>query len=130
MGWDPRAFDWNSIDPDELADMQETDLWLEAGAPPLDEWLRVRDVAWVRRTGVAEPSAPPLPDAPRLPELPNVMLACSRETAAVMLDRSVDSFDKHVMPDLRTIRRGRLVRIPLTELERWVNENAARALRG
>lgn len=130
MGWDPRAFDWNSIDPDELADMQETDLWLEAGAPPLDEWLRVREVSWVRRTDVVEPTAPRLPEAPKLPRLPDRMLACSREDAAAMLGISVDSFDKHVVPHLRTNQIGRLVRIPIRELERWQDENMRRGLRG
>lgn len=130
MGWDPRAFDWNRLEFDQAVDLEESELWQQAGAPPLDEWLRVRDVAWVRRTDLADAAAPPLPGSARLPELPNVMLACSREDAAGLLRMSVDSLDKHVMPHLRTIQVGRLVRIPVAELERWVSDNAARALRG
>lgn len=130
MGWDARAFDWSSIDPDELEDMKETDLWVEAGAPPLDEWLRVREVSWVRLTDVVEPTAPRLPDAPKLPKLPDVMLCCTREDAAAMLRYSVDFLDSRVIPDLRTIRKGRTVRIPIRELDRWVSENMGRALGG
>jgi hypothetical protein len=125
---DPRAVDWNQIDPSELEDMAETALWLEAGAPPLHEWLGVRQIAWIRRDELEPPVA--LPGAPRLPELPDRMLACSREDAAALLRISVDSLDRHVMPRLRTTQIGRLVRIPLVELERWVSENSARALKG
>lgn len=130
MGIDPRAIDWQSIDFDQAEDLEETMIWQEAGAPPLDEWLKIREVAWVRRTDVVEPKTPQLPNAPKLPSLPEVMLACSREDAAAMLRISVDSFDKHVVPHLRTTQIGRLVRIPIAELDRWVSENTARALRG
>jgi len=125
---DPRAIDWGTVDPDELEDMAETALWLDAGAPPLHEWLEVRNVGWVRREDLAP--AATLPDAPKLPALPSVMLACTREDAAALLRMSVDSLDRHVLPHLRSIKRGRLVRIPLSELERWVSDSAARALRG
>jgi hypothetical protein len=52
-------------------------------------------------------------------------IAVSRETAASMLgEMSVDSFERYVQPHLRLVRCGRLRLIPVTELERWVAENA------
>jgi hypothetical protein len=37
---------------------------------------------------------------------------------------SLDSFERHVQPELRLIRRGKLRLVPVAELERWANENA------
>jgi hypothetical protein len=37
---------------------------------------------------------------------------------------SVDFFDEHIAPELRTVRRGRRRLIPVRELERWVDEQA------
>jgi hypothetical protein len=39
-----------------------------------------------------------------------------------------DFFDENVAPELRLIRRGRKRLVPVTELERWIAENAERAL--
>jgi hypothetical protein len=41
---------------------------------------------------------------------------------------SVDSFERYVMADVRCVRRGRLRLFPVSELERWANENAERTL--
>jgi hypothetical protein len=51
-------------------------------------------------------------------------VALSRQEAAVSLGMSLDSFERHVQPELRLIRRGKLRLIPLVELERWAVENA------
>jgi excisionase family DNA binding protein len=48
--------------------------------------------------------------------------------AAASLGVSRDFFDEHVRDELRLIRRGRLVLVPVTELERWVDQNAARVI--
>jgi hypothetical protein len=45
--------------------------------------------------------------------------------AAVVLGMSRDSFDRHVLPEIRVVRRGRLVLVPVKELERWVERSAA-----
>jgi hypothetical protein len=37
---------------------------------------------------------------------------------------SLDSFERHVQPDLRLIRRGRLRLVPVDELRRWATEQA------
>jgi excisionase family DNA binding protein len=48
--------------------------------------------------------------------------------AASALGISRDFFDKHVKPELKLIRRGRLVLVPVRELERWAEASAARVL--
>jgi hypothetical protein len=51
-------------------------------------------------------------------------VALSRQEAALSLGMSLDSFERHVQPELRLIRRGKLRLVPLAELERWANQNA------
>jgi hypothetical protein len=51
-------------------------------------------------------------------------VALSRQEAALSLGMSLDSFERHVQPELKLIRRGKLRLIPLVELERWVIDNA------
>ena len=53
-------------------------------------------------------------------------VALTREDAAAALGLSLDSFERHVQPDLRLIRRGRLRLVPVAELERWADEAAER----
>jgi hypothetical protein len=55
-------------------------------------------------------------------------LVLTRSEAALSLGMSVDSFERHVQPDLRLIRRGRLVLVPVRELERWIEQNSERTL--
>jgi excisionase family DNA binding protein len=52
----------------------------------------------------------------------------SPQEAAEALGVSRDFFDEHVKPELRVVRRGRLVLVPVRELEKWVDENAARTV--
>jgi len=56
-------------------------------------------------------------------------LAVSPDEAAALLGVSRDYFDAHVMPELRVVRRGRRILIPLIELERWLDRSAARSTR-
>lgn len=53
-------------------------------------------------------------------------LAYSKPEAAAALGISVDSFERHVQPDLRVVRLGKLRLFPIQELERWLDEQAAR----
>jgi len=55
-------------------------------------------------------------------------LALTPAEAATSLGISRDSFDRYVLPEVRAVRRGRLVLIPLKELERWVERSASVAL--
>ncbi len=57
-------------------------------------------------------------------------IAVRIEEAAAALGMSRDAFDEHVKPELRLIRRGRLVLVPVRELERWVEREAALTLAG
>lgn len=57
-----------------------------------------------------------------------VRLALSKTEAAAALGVSIDFFDAHVAHELRIVRRGRRRLIPLRELERWLESNAARAV--
>jgi len=51
-------------------------------------------------------------------------VAVTKTEAAAMLAMSVTSFDRHVFADIRVIRRGNLVLIPVKELHHWADENA------
>lgn len=55
-------------------------------------------------------------------------VALTREEAAASLGMSLDSFERHVQPSLRMIRRGRLRLVPLSELERWARDEAQATL--
>lgn len=52
-------------------------------------------------------------------------IAVTKAEAAETLGCSVDFLEEHVMPELRVIRRGRKVLIPVRELERWADQAAA-----
>lgn len=51
-------------------------------------------------------------------------LALTRREAAEAIGMSVDSFERHVQPELRLVRRGSLRLVPIAELERWLERNA------
>jgi hypothetical protein len=55
-------------------------------------------------------------------------LAVSPVEAGRMLGVSRDFFDEHVLPELRVVRRGRLVLVPVAKLERWLERAAALTL--
>lgn len=54
--------------------------------------------------------------------------ALTREEAAQSLGLSLDSFERHIQPTLRLVRRGRLRLIPVRELERWLEEHAEQTI--
>jgi hypothetical protein len=55
-------------------------------------------------------------------------VAVSRETAACALGMSLSSFEVHVQPEIKLIRRGKLRLVPVRELEAWCERNAERTL--
>jgi hypothetical protein len=59
--------------------------------------------------------------------VPRVSLRVPAE-AAQALGVSPDHFDAHIRPELKLIRRGRLVLVSLRELERWASSNEERTL--
>lgn len=52
----------------------------------------------------------------------------TRAEAAESLAVSLDTFERYVQPQLRVVRRGRLVLVPVLELDRWIDANAERTL--
>jgi hypothetical protein len=55
-------------------------------------------------------------------------LCVKPDEAAQMLSVSRDYFDEHIKPELRIVHRGtRTVLVPVAELVRWVERNAARS---
>jgi hypothetical protein len=60
--------------------------------------------------------------------LPIPAIALPKPAAAAALGMSVDSFERYVMADLRCIRRGSMRLYPVTDLERWADENAERLM--
>jgi hypothetical protein len=58
----------------------------------------------------------------------SVRLALTRSEAAAAIGVSLDSFERYVQPELRLVRRGRLRLVPIRELERWLDREAALTL--
>lgn len=48
----------------------------------------------------------------------------TKAQAAAWCGMGLTSFEKYVYPDLKLVRRGTLVLVPLPELERWRELNA------
>ena len=55
-------------------------------------------------------------------------LGLSREEAAASLGMSLDSFERWVQPSIRMCRLGRMRVVPVSELQRWLEDNAQRTL--
>jgi hypothetical protein len=55
-------------------------------------------------------------------------LALTRAQAAATIGISLRSFERHVQPELKVVRVGRLRLFPVREIERWLELNAARTL--
>ena len=55
-------------------------------------------------------------------------MALSIEEAAATLSLSRDTFERHVVPQLRVVRVGRRLLVPVRELEQWLEQEAAEPL--
>jgi len=53
-------------------------------------------------------------------------LALRKSEACEALGISHDYLERHVLPSLRVVRRGRIVLIPVAELERFLDQTASR----
>ena len=55
-------------------------------------------------------------------------IALTREEAAASLGMSLDSFERYVQPELRLLRPGRIRLVPVSELKRWAEQAAQKAV--
>lgn len=76
-----------------------------------------------QRLGFVEPM---FTSAAKTPEVPR--LALPRVEAAAALGMSLDSFERYVQAEVRLVRRGRMRLVPVSELRRWLSENAERPM--
>lgn len=53
-------------------------------------------------------------------------LGLSLDEAAAAVGVSRDTFDRHIRDELRIVRRGRCLIVPIVEIERWLEREAAR----
>ena len=77
-----------------------------------------------RRPSASEPTMEERPVA----AIPRMALTPAEAAAA--LGMGLTSFKKYVQPQVRIVRRGKLRVIPVSEVERWAEENAERVLDG
>jgi hypothetical protein len=85
---------------------------------PSDDWDELRELATVGAALIARLNRTPEPSP----------LTLTETGAAKKLGVSAGFFKGHVLPELRVIRRGARVLVPLSELERWIDRNAARTV--
>jgi hypothetical protein len=52
----------------------------------------------------------------------------TRQEAAAALGISLDSFERHIQPELALVRRGRLTLVAIAELRRWADRASERTL--
>ena len=62
--------------------------------------------------------------AKRKVDRPIPRIAVTKDEAAAMLGMSVGSLNKYVMPDVKVIRRGKIVLIPVKQLDAWADRAA------
>jgi hypothetical protein len=67
---------------------------------------------------------------PALVVSPVERIALTKPEAAASLGMSVDSLERYVIPDVKVIRKGKLVLVDVDELRRWSRENSARTVEG
>lgn len=75
-----------------------------------------------------KPAAPAASRKKVLNVAPVPRLALTRDEAAAALGVSSDFLDDHIIPELRVIRRGKLVLVPVVEIEKWLAREAALTL--
>ncbi len=68
----------------------------------------------------------PLSSGRRQGQIPRLALRPEQAADSIGVGRTF--FFEQVLPELRVVRRGRLRLIPVTELDRWLERNAARVL--
>lgn len=64
--------------------------------------------------------------APLKAPIPRIALTTAEAAAALGVGET--HFNTYIRPDLRLVRRGRKVMVPVRELERWIEDNADRPI--
>ncbi len=73
----------------------------------------------------------PAPSFDDFVQLTGGAVLIKRRQAAQLLSMSLDTFERHVQPEIRLVRRGaRLKLVPVAELVAWIEANASRVLDG
>jgi hypothetical protein len=67
-------------------------------------------------------------EKPKTEKQPINRLALSKAEAAQAIGCSVDFIEEHVWPELKIVRRGRLCFVAVTELQRWLEQEARRTI--
>ena len=111
-------FSVDNDDSDFWLEQDEIERWIAAGAPPVEEWKRGNLPAASARAAPAETTGSKTQGPPRL--------AVNLEEAASVLGCKEDFFREQVKPELKIVRRGRRQFVAVRELERWLEESAAR----
>jgi predicted DNA-binding transcriptional regulator AlpA len=55
--------------------------------------------------------------------MPRILV--TKPEAAEILGMSIASFERYVQPHIRAVRKGRLLRFPVSDLERWDRRRGA-----
>lgn len=119
MQFDPEGFKWVLSDRALTPEHPDYDYWREAA----------EELEWIEAGAPSEEVAAPEP-APEPERVPvHLQLTVTKEQAGQLLGgKSVDWIEKHVLPNVPTLRPSRSVLIPTAALEKWVNENTSFAL--
>jgi hypothetical protein len=112
------------VDEEHYREEMVTEWIMGSEAIPADVIAR-----WAVELAQREPKRTP-PKRQPAPPPPDDALAVSFPEAARLLGYSVDHLERHVVPDLHIIVKGRRKTVPRAELIRWLEANSARALRG
>lgn len=127
--------DWRETEQAQLDEDALIDAWVDAGAPPPPEggYEVVRKWAAngfppVDQDAAADPDEV-LPPAPAPPAKPEPRILVSQKEAAALFGVSVNTFRQHIWPKIRITKVGPSDKIAVSELETYVRDHSARALR-
>ena len=85
------------------------------------KWAPAARLRWL-----IHPQAHPLWGMRRPKDIDRIpRLAYKATEAPFVIGVSPSFFAEHVRPEVKWIRRGRLMLVPITELQRWLEENAS-----
>ena len=113
------------LDPPEVEAVEAA--WIEGEADDLRRWLMDETAPLPASVRAEVRAARELPGSTAAKPPPEP-LALTLAAAAAALNVSDEFFGEHIKPELRLARRGRRQIVPVDELRRWLDANAARTL--